>query len=243
MKELSAVLVNLQNPREKVWGILLSIQSSGITLRGIDLNSFEDWSRSVACGEGEMGLSTTFLPIHRVERVSEDETIGSAQSFAEIFEARVGTDVWTHLGQKRGLPTGEAMARGDFLTLAEATLENGEAEEAGTQAYRAMLQAARAIIQTEKPDLTDDPQEIVSEFRARFHDTRKFHDPFAGAKFANYLFQAHADLPLVPLRGNDDPFTRDETRRRIEEAQLFIEAAHPAVVYRWLFLLDRRRGF
>ncbi len=120
MKKLSAVLVNLQNPREKVWGILLSIQSSGITLRGIDLNSFEDWSRSVARGEAEMGLSTTFLPIHRVERVSEDETIGSAQSLAEIFEARVGTDVWTHLGQKRGLPTGEAMARGDFLTLAEA---------------------------------------------------------------------------------------------------------------------------
>ena len=124
MKELSAVLVNLQNPREKVWGILLSIQSSGITLRGIDLNSFEDWSRSVARGEGEMGLSTAFLPIHRVERVSEDETIGSAQSLADIFEARVGTDVWTHLGLERGLPAGttepEAMARGDFMTLAEA---------------------------------------------------------------------------------------------------------------------------
>ncbi len=124
MKKLSAVLVNLQNPREKVWGILLSIQSSGITLRGIDLNSFEDWSRSVARGEGEMGLSTTFLPIHRVERVSEDETIGSAQSFADIFEERVGTDVWTHLGLKRGLPAGapepQAMARGGFMTLREA---------------------------------------------------------------------------------------------------------------------------
>ncbi len=126
MKELSAVLVNLQNPREKVWGILLSIQSSGITLRGIDLNSFEDWSRSIARGEGEMGLGTTFLPIHRVERVSEDETIGSAQSFADIFEARVGTDVWTHLGLKR-LPSKasepQAMSRGDWMTLQDAETE------------------------------------------------------------------------------------------------------------------------
>ena len=128
MKELSAVLVNLQNPREKVWGILLSIQSSGITLRGIDLNSFEDWSRSIARGEGEMGLGTTFLPILpiRVERVSEDETIGSAQSFADIFEARVGTDVWTHLGLKR-LPSKasepQAMSRGDWMTLQDAETE------------------------------------------------------------------------------------------------------------------------
>ncbi len=121
MKELSAVLVSLQNPREKVWGILLSIQSSGITVRGIDLNSFEDWSRSIARGEGEMGLSTSFLPIHRVERMSEDETIGSAQSLADIFEARVGTDVWTHLGLTRGLPAGApAMARGDWITLCAA---------------------------------------------------------------------------------------------------------------------------
>ncbi len=119
MKKLSAVLVSLQNPREKLWGLLLSNQSSGITLRGIDLNSFEDWSRSVARGEGEMGLTTTFLPIHRVERVSEDETIGSAQSFSDIFEARVGTDVWTHLGLKRGPPRPEMMARGDFMTLKE----------------------------------------------------------------------------------------------------------------------------
>ena len=107
MKKLSAVLVHLQNPREKVWGILLSIQASGITLHGIDLNSFDDFCRSVARGESEMGLSTTFLPIHRVERVNQDETIGSVQSFADIFEARVGTDVWTHLGLERGFPEPE----------------------------------------------------------------------------------------------------------------------------------------
>ena len=84
MKKFSAVLVNLQNPREKVWGILLSIQASGITVRGIDLNSFDDWSRSVSRGETEMALSTMFLPIHRVERVNQDESVGSVRSLADL---------------------------------------------------------------------------------------------------------------------------------------------------------------
>ena len=79
MKKFSAVLVNLQNPREKVWGILLSIQESGINLQGIDLNSFDDWSRSVGRGDSEMGLSTMFLPIHRVERINQDESVGSVR--------------------------------------------------------------------------------------------------------------------------------------------------------------------
>jgi hypothetical protein len=101
VRKLSAVLVNLQNPREKFWGVVVSIKASGITLRGIDLNSFDDWSRAVARGDGDMGLSTTFFPLHRVERVTLDETIGSVLSLAETFEARVGMDVWTFLGLPR----------------------------------------------------------------------------------------------------------------------------------------------
>ena len=122
MKKLSAVLVNLQNPREKVWGILLSIQASGITVRGIDLNSFDDWSRSVARGENEMGLSTMFLPIHRVERVNQDETVGSVQAMVDLFEARVGKTVWEHLGLAPGLPEGEGAPglRADWMTLEQA---------------------------------------------------------------------------------------------------------------------------
>ncbi len=126
MKKLTAVLVNLQNPREKVWGVLLSIQASGITVRGIDLNSFDDWSRSVSRGDTEMGLSTMFLPIHRVERVNQDETIGGVRSFAELFEQRAGKDVWAYLGLKAGLPSGKVVdeadgaLRGDWMTLEDA---------------------------------------------------------------------------------------------------------------------------
>ncbi len=98
MKKHSPIVINLQNPREKYWGILLSITDAGVNVRGIDLNSFEDWTREAAKGEETMGLSTVFFPMHRVERIGLDENVGGIQSQAEVFESRVGTDVWTHLG-------------------------------------------------------------------------------------------------------------------------------------------------
>jgi sulfite reductase (ferredoxin) len=58
----------------------------------------------------------------------------------------------------------------------------------------------------------------VEEFRELFYDTELFFDPFAGAKFAHYLFQASEEEPV--------DVSAAAVRRRIEEAQLFIEAAH-----------------
>jgi len=98
MKKLSAVIVNLHSPREKVWGILISIRGSGVTVRGIDVNSFDDWSREVARRGGSMGLSTVFFPMHRVERIYLDEAVGGVDSLAQVFESRVGKDLWTFLG-------------------------------------------------------------------------------------------------------------------------------------------------
>ena len=98
MKKHAPIVVNLQSPREKYWGIMLSIDGAGVNVKGIDLNSFEDWIREVAKGEGTMGLSTVFFPMHRVERIGLDENIGEIKSQAAVFESRVGTDVWTHLG-------------------------------------------------------------------------------------------------------------------------------------------------
>src|SRR5437773_11572763 len=72
----SIVILSLQNPREKVWGVLLSINSYGITVRGIDINSFQDWTRSVANQTESMGLSTMFFPMIRIEKVTLDESVG-----------------------------------------------------------------------------------------------------------------------------------------------------------------------
>src|SRR5438445_854335 len=60
----SIVIVSLHTPKEKVWGELLAINPSGITLRGIDLNSFDHFIRQMNEPDGErMGFPTVFFPI------------------------------------------------------------------------------------------------------------------------------------------------------------------------------------
>ena len=81
-----------------------------------------------------------------------------------------------------------------------------------------MLLAARSLVRTSFLDLNDDPNRIVEEFRTRFFDTKLFFDPFAGGKFAQFLFDRHANPPAS--------VDADYARRIIEEAQLFIEAVH-----------------
>jgi sulfite reductase beta subunit-like hemoprotein len=101
---------------------------------------------------------------------------------------------------------------------AQLALESGDAATAHRSAYRSMLQAAKSLVSTELPDVSDDPDRIVQEFRTRFHETKKFNDPFAGGKFAHYLFAAH--------RNGHDASNPEAARHLIEEAQLFIEASH-----------------
>jgi sulfite reductase (ferredoxin) len=121
---------------------------------------------------------------------------------------------------------GEVISPIDFeLTAAEREVfeaqiafENNQVEQAGKTAYRAMLHAAKALVKIAKPDISDDPDQIVAEFRTRYYETQKFWDPFAGGKFASYLFEAHEEA--------GKPYTPDSTRYLIDEAQLFIDAAH-----------------
>ncbi len=101
---------------------------------------------------------------------------------------------------------------------AQVDLEEGSADAAARKAYDAMVQAAKATIQTQNIDVGDSDDAIVEEFKTRFHDTKLFHDPFAGPKFANYLFRVHDDT--------SSEVDAEEAHRRIEEAQLFVEAAH-----------------
>ena len=87
----SIILLSLHTPKEKLWGALVSMNSAGVTVRGIDLNSFDDFIRQVLDPEGErIGLPTLFFPMQRVERIALDEPHGSIPSLAERFEQRVG---------------------------------------------------------------------------------------------------------------------------------------------------------
>ena len=66
--------------------------------------------------------------------------------------------------------------------------------------------------------MSEGADDIVEEFRARFFETERFFDRFAQGKFGQYLLARHAEPPSA--------VDRDAAARRIEESQLFIEAAH-----------------
>ena len=94
----SIVIVSLHTPREKVWGELLDLNTAGITMRGIDLNSFDDFVRQVLHPEGDrVGLPTLFFPMQRVERIALDEPTGSIPSMADLFERKVGRSLKDYL--------------------------------------------------------------------------------------------------------------------------------------------------
>jgi len=129
---------------------------------------------------------------------------------------------------------GEVVSRFDFALAAserqvfEAQVlleEKSDAPGAGERAYRAMLGAAAALVGLVVPDVPPDPDRIVEEFRARFYETKLFFDPFAGGKFAQYLFRAQEE--------NARPRDRDRSLELLHEAQLFLDATH-ACHGRWL---------
>jgi sulfite reductase (ferredoxin) len=175
--------------------------------------SFQDWVRRI----GKVEIKKRLQGLTRIPDYAEDPSY-----YADWSDAREYTLADMGVGECAG----EVVSSVDFglaaserqVFEAQVALDAGHVREAGDKAYAAMVEAARALTRAELLDLPEEPGAIVAEFRRRFHDTGRFHDPFAGAKFIHYLFRAHEEVG----QGID----REETRRRIEEAQLFIEAAH-----------------
>ena len=100
MQPNSIVVISLHTPKEKIWGELLAINPSGVTVRGIDLNSFDHFLRQINGPEGErIGLPTVFFPMNRVERIALDESSGAIPSMAEIFARKIGRSITDYLSQ------------------------------------------------------------------------------------------------------------------------------------------------
>ena len=96
----SIVVVSLHSPKERLWGELLDVSSAGVTLRGIDLGSFDHFVSEVLHPEGDrIGLPTLFFPMLRIERIALDEARGSIPSMAETFEKKVGRSLNDYLAQ------------------------------------------------------------------------------------------------------------------------------------------------
>jgi hypothetical protein len=85
------VVVTLSNPREKLWGTILSLSPEGLSMRGIELASFEDLVVLVKEGE-PFSLGVVFFPMHRLERMELDLPDGNIPSLSQRFSAKTGLD-------------------------------------------------------------------------------------------------------------------------------------------------------
>ncbi len=83
------VIVTLANPREKVWGMVLSLAPEGLSMSGADLASFEDIAAMVKDGE-PFTPAVVFFPMHRIERIELDLPDGTLSSLAQRFAAKTG---------------------------------------------------------------------------------------------------------------------------------------------------------
>jgi hypothetical protein len=116
---------------------------------------------------------------------------------------------------------------------AQLLLDQGEPRAAALRAYSAMLVAARALTREKNANLGEDPGEIVSEFRTALVDTKLFHDPFAGAKFAHYLFSPfrHQRVPREEAPLTTQPSWMPLTSATLTRCGGAVVTAHSAQVY------------
>ena len=92
------VILNLVNPKEKFFGVLAALSPAGVTVRAINLDSFDDWIHQIARDEDpDLDLMTMFVPLFRVERIFLDEASGSIKSYSQRFQEVVGKSLpeWT----------------------------------------------------------------------------------------------------------------------------------------------------
>ena len=168
---------------------------------------------------GKKAIKESIKPFLTIPTHEEDATY--YQDWADAREFSIG-DIGV------GECAGEVVSLTDFgIATAEGlhfdaqlALEGDQnnAEKSAELSLAAMLSGAQALIKVQNIDIPDDPEAIIKEFRSRFYDTELFFDPYAKGKFAHYLFTAYKQRHTQK--------TVDNALELVEEAGLFIEAAH-----------------
>jgi sulfite reductase (ferredoxin) len=123
---------------------------------------------------------------------------------------------------------GEVVSQAEFtlaasereLFEAHLLLDGGQSQQAVKTAYASMLRAAQGLVKDQSPGISEDENQIIGEFKTRFVDTQLFWDKYAGGKFAEYLFKAKEFVRA------GKPADADRAIQLLQEAQLFIDAAH-----------------
>ena len=91
------VLITLNSPREKFWGAVLDITAAGVSVRGVDLNSFDEVTGMLRAEEPVLP-ATVFFPLNRVERIELELTNGPIPSLSDRFISKSGRRVENFLG-------------------------------------------------------------------------------------------------------------------------------------------------
>ena len=94
----AVVVVSLQTPKERIWGLMLALNPAGVSMKAIDLNAFDDFIRQVKeANPDSIGLPMVFYPMHRVERIALDEERAGVPSLAQTFERQAGMKLEEYL--------------------------------------------------------------------------------------------------------------------------------------------------
>jgi sulfite reductase (ferredoxin) len=170
-----------------------------------------------------------------IKRIGKQECRSMIEPFMDVPAYEKDRSIYSDWGDPReftigdmgvGECAGEVISATQFDLVdaerlvfeAQIQLESENYVQADALAYRAMTQAAMALIKTQFIDIVDNPDAIVDEFRRRFFETGVLGDRYAGNKFAEYLFRRHDTPP--------QDHNHDQAHRIVEEAQLFIEATY-----------------
>ena len=85
------VVLHLHSPREKYWGVLRRNSAVGVWLSGADLSTVQGWmEHGLPPPDQGAILSTSFFPMHRVEKITLDETHGNLLSVNDILKQMTG---------------------------------------------------------------------------------------------------------------------------------------------------------
>jgi len=171
------------------------------------------------------------------QRIGKKELKGIVDQFTAVPPHSVDPSFYNDWGDPRQYTIGDlgvGECAGEVVSLtqfgfteaeslafeAQLLLDDAKFKEADDMAYAAMLRAARTLVQFQWPDAPNEPDVIVEEFRRRFVEPKIFWDPYHADQFSRYLFVRH--------EGADARYTKETAHKIVEEANLFIDAAHKA---------------
>jgi sulfite reductase (ferredoxin) len=172
-----------------------------------------------------------------VGRIGKKEIKSLLEHLTKIPSHEVDRSYYSDWGDPReftlvdmgvGECAGEVVSQAEFtlaasereLFEAHLLLDGGLPQNAAKAAYASMLRAAQGLVKSQNPAISENENQIINEFTNRFVDTQLFWDKYAGGKFAEYFFKAREFV------GQEEAPDADRTLQLLQEAQLFIDAAH-----------------